>query len=79
MLPGEYVNQDYGFSARYDPKLIIADPDIKPPLLWSEIRNNFKATNSLFKDFPHSQLTTTQCDISLCVLPCKTVLVGKDS
>lgn len=30
LLPGEYVNNDYGFSARYDPKLVITDHAMKP-------------------------------------------------
>jgi len=30
LLPGEYVNNAYGFSARYDPKLTITDHAMKP-------------------------------------------------
>lgn len=34
MLPGEYVNDAYGFTARYDPKLVINDPDVRSPVIF---------------------------------------------
>jgi len=33
-LPGEYVNNEYGFSVRYDPKLIITDHDTEPQAIF---------------------------------------------
>ena len=33
-LLGEYVNKQYGFSARYDPNLKLDDDDIEPPVIF---------------------------------------------
>ncbi len=27
LLPGEYINSEYGFTAKYDPKLVVSDPE----------------------------------------------------
>ena len=30
LLPGEYINKEHGFTARYDPKLIVEDHNLEP-------------------------------------------------
>ena len=35
LLPGEYLNNEYGFSVKYDPQLIIVDSKLDPPMVFS--------------------------------------------
>ena len=34
LLPGKYINNEYGFSAAYDPRLIIIDHELEPPEIY---------------------------------------------
>jgi CubicO group peptidase (beta-lactamase class C family) len=34
LLPGEYINTEYGFTAKYDPKLVVEDQNLEPGVIF---------------------------------------------